>query len=137
MKTLFGLNVERARRRNPEEELGPEAALMAELRALLPPEACVFAAASAPQTDHKFIVVCHRGRALGLHLMARDGRLSHAETNAFIVLRAAGMRIEVARDGTQAKAMLREMGVPLREEAQHSLRDVFREQTKLPGTRRR
>jgi len=132
MKTLFGLNVERARRRNPEEELGPEAALMAELRALLPAEACVFAAASAP-----VIVVCHRGRALGLHLMARDGRLSHAETNAFIVLRAAGMRIEVARDGTQAKAMLREMGVPLREEAQHSLRDVFREQANPPGLRRR
>lgn len=125
MKTLFGLNVERARRRNPEEELGPEAALMAELRALLPPEACVFAAAAAP-----VIVVCHRGRALGLHLMARDGKLTHAQTNAFIVLRAAGMRIEVARDGTQAKAMLREMGVPLREEAQHSLRDVFREQTR-------
>jgi len=132
MKTLFGLNVERARRRNPEEELGPEAALMAELRALLPAEACVFAAASAP-----VIVVCHRGRALGLHLMALDGRLSHAETNAFIVLRAAGMRIEVARDGTQAKAMLREMGVPLREEAQHSLRDVFREQANPPGLRRR
>ncbi|HEY8255463.1 MAG TPA: hypothetical protein VIG39_12525 [Rhizomicrobium sp.] len=132
MKTRFGLNVERARRPNPEEELGPEAALMAELRALLPAEACVFAAASAP-----VIVVCHRGRALGLHLMARDGRLSHAETNAFIVLRAAGMRIEVARDAGQAKAMLREMGVPLREEAQHSLRDVFREQTKLPGIRRR
>ena len=132
MKTLFGLNVERSRRRIPEEELTPEAALMAEIKALLPPEACVFAAASAP-----VIVVCHRGRALGLHLMARDGKLSHAETNAFIVLRAAGMRIEVARDGAGAKAMLREMGVPLREEAQHSLRDVFREQTKLPGIGRR
>jgi hypothetical protein len=121
--TTFGLNVERVRRRSPEEELTPEAALMAELKALLPHDACVFAAASAP-----ILVVCHRGRALGLHLMARDGKLSHAETNAFIVLRAAGMRIEVARDGTQAKAMLREMGVPLREEAQHCLRDVFREQ---------
>ena len=130
--TTFGLNVERARRRAPEEELSPEAALMVELRRLLPPEACVFAAATAP-----VILVCHRGRALGLHLMARDGKLSHAETNAFIVLRAAGMRIEVARDAGQAKAMLREMGVPLREEAQHSLRDVFREQTKFPGTRRR
>ena len=69
--------------------------------------------------------------------MARDCRLTHAETNAFIVLRAAGMRIEVARDAGQAKAMLREMGVPLREEAQHSLRDVFREETKSPLTRRR
>ena len=125
MKTLFGLNVERTRRRHPEEDLSPEAALMAELRRLLPPEACVFAAASAP-----VIVVCHRGRALGLHLMARDGKLSHAETNAFITLRAAGMRIEVARDAGQAKAMLREMGVPLREEAQHALRDVFREQVR-------
>jgi hypothetical protein len=132
MKTLFGLNVERARRRTPEEELTPEAALMAELKALLPPEACVFAAAAAP-----VIVVCHRGRALGLHLMDRYGKLSHAETNAFIVLRAAGMRIEVARDGGQAKAMLREMGVPLREEARHSLRDVFRDEANPPGTRRR
>ena len=135
--TMFGLNVERTRRRAPEEELSPEAALMAELKALLPPEACVFAAAAAPPTDHQLIVVCHRGRALGLHLMARDGKLSHAETNAFIVLRAAGMRIEVARDAGQAKAMLREMGVPLREEAQHSLRDVFREQANPPGIRRR
>jgi len=125
MKTLFGLNVERTRRRSPEEDLSPEAALMAELRRLLPPEACVFAAASAP-----VIVVCHRGRALGLHLMARDGKLSHAQTSAFITLRAAGMRIEVARDAGQAKAMLREMGVPLREEAQHALRDVFREQVR-------
>ena len=132
MKTLFGLNVERSRRREPHEDLSPEAALMAELRRLLPPEACVFAAASAP-----VIVVCHRGRALGLHLMARDAKLSHAETNAFIVLRAAGMRIEVVRDGAGAKAMLREMGVPLREEARHSLRDVFREQTRLPGIGRR
>jgi len=128
--TMFGLNVERVRRRAPEEELSPEAALMAELRRLLPPEACVFAAATAPvpHAERQLIVVCHRGRALGLHLMARDGKLSHAETNAFIVLRAAGMRIEVARDAGQAKAMLREMGVPLREEARHSLRDVFREQ---------
>src|SRR5579884_2582930 len=119
--TTFGLNVEKARRR-PEEELGPEAALMAELKQLLPHDACIFAAASAPG-----IVICHRGRALGLHLMARDARLSYAETNAFILMRGAGMRIEVARDGAQAKALIREMGVPLREEAQHSLRDVFRE----------
>lgn len=122
MTTSFGLNVERVRRRTPEEELTPEAALMAELKQLLPHDACVFAGARAPM-----IVVCHRGRALGLHLMARDARLSHAETNSFIALRGAGMRIEVARDGVQAKAMLREMGVPLREEAQHSLRDVFRD----------
>ena len=50
------------------------------------------------------------------------------ETNSFIALRGAGMRIEVARDAGQAKAYLREMGVPLKEEERHSLRDVFREQ---------
>ena len=125
MSTTFGLNVERTRRRAPEEDLSPEAALMAELKQLLPHDACVFAGAAAPG-----IVVCHRGRALGLHLMARDGQLSHAETNSFIALRGAGMRIEVARDGVQAKAMLREMGVPLREEERHSLRDVFRDAVK-------
>ena len=125
MSTSFGLNVERVRRRAPEEALSPEAALMAELKQLLPHDACIFAGATAP-----IIVVCHRGRALGLHLMARDARLSHAETNCFIALRGAGMRIEVARDGVQAKAMLREMGVPLREEERHSLRDVFRDAVK-------
>jgi hypothetical protein len=123
--TSFGLNVERVRRRTPQEELTPEAALMAELKPLLPPDACVFA--GAPSSSSHMIVICHRGRALGLHLMPRDGKLSHAETNSFIALRGAGMRIEVARDGTQAKAMLREMGVPLREEERHSLRDVFRD----------
>jgi hypothetical protein len=122
MTTSFGLNVERVRRRTPEEALTPEAALMAELKQLLPHDACVFAGASAPG-----IVVCHRGRALGLHLMARDAKLTHEQTNSFIALRGAGMRIEVARDGAQAKAMLREMGVPLREEERHSQRDVFRE----------
>lgn len=125
MSTSFGLNVERVRRRTPEEELSPEAALMAEIRQLLPHDACVFAGASAP-----VIVVCHRGRTLGLHLMPRDGKLSHAETNSFIAMRGAGMRIEVVRDAGQAKAMLREMGVPLREEERHSLRDVFRDAVK-------
>jgi hypothetical protein len=122
MNTTFGLNVERVRRRTPEEELTPEAALMAELKQLLPHDACIFAATSAPG-----MVICHRGRALGLHLLPRDAKLSHAETNAFILMRGAGMRIEVARDVAQAKALIREMGVPLREGERHSLRDVFRE----------
>jgi len=48
MTTSFGLNVERVRRRAPEEALSPEAALMAELKQLLPHDACVFAGATAP-----------------------------------------------------------------------------------------
>lgn len=123
MKTVFGLNVEKARRRTAEEQVPPQEALMRELKQLLPDDACVFAGAAAPG-----IVICHRGKALGLHLMGRDGRLSHGETSLFIALRQAGMRIEVARDGTQAKALVREMGVPLKEEERHSLRDVFRQQ---------
>jgi hypothetical protein len=60
MKTLFGLNVERARRRNPEEELGPEAALMAELRALLPAEP-----ASSPRQARPLLIISSSWSATG------------------------------------------------------------------------
>jgi hypothetical protein len=125
VKTVFGLNVEKARRRTAQEQLPPQEALMRELKQLLPDDACVFAGVAAPE-----IVICHRGKALGLHLMGRDDRLSHGETSSFIALRQAGMRIEVARDTGQAKALVREMGVPLKEEERHSLRDVFRAQVR-------
>ena len=89
--TRFALNVEKARRREPE--LPVEKRLLADLQALLPKEAIALAAPGVPG-----IVICHRGRALGLHLMARGDRLSYAQTNQFVALRDAGMRIEVARD---------------------------------------
>jgi hypothetical protein len=124
MSTRFGLNVEKARKREPE--LPVEKRLLADLRALLPKEAIALAAPGVPG-----ILICHRGRALGLHLLARGDRLSYAQTNEFVALRDAGMRIEVARDVPQAMAMVREMGVPLKEEARHTLRDVFRQETRL------
>ena len=63
------------------------------------------------------IVICHRGRALGLHLMGRTGpELRHAETSAVIALREAGMRIEVARGLEQALLRVREMGVALKDD---------------------
>lgn len=122
--TQFALNVEKTRRR--EAELPVEKRLLADLQALLPKEAMALAAPGVPG-----ILICHRGRALGLHLLARGDRLSYAQTNQFVALRDAGMRIEVARDVPQAMAMVREMGVPLKEEARHTLRDVFRQETKL------
>ncbi len=121
--TQFALNVEKTRRR--ESELPVEKRLLADLRALLPKEAMALAAPGVPG-----ILICHRGRALGLHLLARGDRLSYAQTNQFVALRDAGMRIEVARDVPQAMAMVREMGVPLKEEARHTLRDVFRQETR-------
>ena len=123
MSTRFGLNVEKARKREPE--LPPEKRLLADLQALLPKEAIALPAPGVPG-----ILICHRGRALGLHLLARGDRLSYAQTNDFVALRDAGMRIEVARDVVQALAMVREMGVPLKEEARHTLRDVFRQEVR-------
>jgi hypothetical protein len=124
MMTRFGLNVEKARKRG--DELPAEKKLLADLQALLPKEAMALEAPGVPG-----ILICHRGRALGLHLLARGDRLSYAQTNQFVALRDAGMRIEVARDAAQAMAMVREMGVPLKEEARHTLRDVFRQETRL------
>ncbi len=123
MSTRFGLNVEKVRRR--DVELPVERRLLADLQALLPREAIALEAPEVPG-----ILICHRGRALGLHLLARGDRLNYAQTNAFVALRDAGMRIEVARDAVQALAMVREMGVPLKEEARHTLRDVFRQETR-------
>lgn len=107
MSTRFGLNVEKTRKREPELPL--EKRLLADLQALLPKEAMALAAPGVPG-----ILICHRGRALGLHLLARGDRLSYAQTNQFVALRDAGMRIEVARDAAGAMAMVREMGVPLK-----------------------
>jgi hypothetical protein len=121
--TQFALNVEKTRRR--DAELPVEKRLLADLQALLPKDAMAMAAPGVPG-----ILICHRGRALGLHLLARGDRLSYAQTNQFVALRDAGMRIEVARDVPQAMAMVREMGVPLKEEARHTLRDVFRQETR-------
>ena len=123
MITRFALNVEKVRK--VPAELPLEKRLLADLQALLPREAIALAAPGVPG-----ILICHRGRALGLHLLARGDRLSYAQTNAFVALRDAGMRIEVTRDAAQAMAMVREMGVPLKEEARHTLRDVFRQETR-------
>ena len=121
--TLFGLNVERAKKK---VVVPAEDRLMRELRALLPDDACAFCARDgAPH-----IVICYRGRALGLELKGRSESYSEAQVRAFPKLRDAGMRIEIARDLEQALGLVREMGVPLKEQARHALRDVFRAETR-------
>jgi len=125
MTTVFSLEVVRKRIGAAEPE-SAEDRLMAQLRDLLPPEACAFRG----QEGVPGIVICFRGKALGLELKARTESFSEAQAVTFPKLRDAGMRIEVARDPAQALNRLREMGVPLKQEARHAVRDVLREETR-------
>ena len=125
MPTLFHMNVERTKKQPASLPL--EAQALVTLKARLPPEAIALEVAELPG-----IVICHKGKALGLHLMARGARMSHAETNAVIALREAGMRIEVARGLDQAMIIVREMGVALKDDARHDMRDHYRRETRRP-----
>jgi hypothetical protein len=103
-----------------------EERLMAALRELLPADAyAIRGGEGAPD-----IVICHQGKALGLELKARTESFSEAQAVTFPRLRDAGMRIEVARDPDQALHRLREMGVKLKEEPRHAVRDVLRQETR-------
>jgi len=123
VSTLFHMNVEKSRKQPPSLPLGAQ--MLAELKARLPPEAIALEVNHLPG-----IVICHRGKALGLHMMARGARLSCAETDAVIALREAGMRIETARGLSQALALVREMGVALKDDARHQLSDDYRQETR-------
>ena len=126
MTTVFSL--ERVKKRAGAAII-PESALerlMAALRALLPVDAYAMRGGEgAPD-----IVICHQGKALGLELKGRTESFSDAQAIAFPKLRDAGMRIEVARDPDQALNRLREMGVKLKEEPRHAVRDVLRQETR-------
>jgi hypothetical protein len=116
--TLFHMSVEKTKKLPTSLPL--EAQTLVELKARLPPEAIALEVAELPG-----IVICHRGRALGLHMMARGAQLTHAQTNAVIALRGAGMRIEVARGLDQAMSLVREMGVVLKDDARRNFRDHY------------
>ena len=125
MTTVFSLEVVRKRTGAVEPE-SAEDRLMTHLRELLPLEACAFRGPEGVPD----IIICYRGKALGLELKARTESFSEAQAVTFPKLRDAGMRIEVARDPAQALNRLREMGVPLKEEPRHAVRDVLREETR-------
>ena len=126
MATRFGLNVERVRPKAQPEEASPLEQLMAELKDRLPADACCF----APAQDAPGIVICHKGRALGIQL--RQGRMSAVQVAAITRLRTAGMRIEVARDAREALALIAEMGVVLKVpvNSPFAARDFFRQETR-------
>jgi len=126
MTTQFSLEVVRKKTCVADVPASLEDRLMARLRELLPAQAVAFRGTEgAPD-----IVICYCGKALGLEIKARTESFSEAQAIAFPKLRDAGMRIEVARDLDQALHRLREMGVPLKEEARHAVRDVLRQETR-------
>ncbi|HEY2009453.1 MAG TPA: hypothetical protein VGH23_10720 [Rhizomicrobium sp.] len=123
MTTLFHMNVEKTRKQPAALPL--EAQTLVALKARLPPGAIAIETAECPG-----IVICHRGRALGLFMMTRGTQMSVAQTNAVIALREAGMRIEVARGLEQALGLVREMGVVLKDDGAHDLRDHYWRETR-------
>jgi len=133
MNTRFGLNVEKVRPKPRTEEATVEEQLMAELKERLPADACCFCVPDGASDGAPRIVICHRGRALGIQL--RQGRTSAVQAAGFARLRAAGMRIEVARDAREALALIAEMGVVLKEKVNSpfAARDFFRQETRRRG----
>ena len=119
--------------------------LMADLAALLPGDAFAFA---VPEESSCFdrlsmrmsglpaILIVHQGRALGLELAG--GKLSDRQNAMVLKLRAAGMRIEVARSWSEAMRALREMGVGLSEKdtLTRQVAEIFRDAQKARGAPR-
>ena len=124
--TRFALNVERSKRTPAPEQLPLIDQVIAELKDRLPPDACCFAVGQ----DAPCIVMCHRGKSLGLHI--KQGRLSAVQIVNFHRLRCAGMRIETARSFNEAMRLIAEMGVTLKPEVNSvfAARDFFREETR-------
>lgn len=123
--TRFCLNVERAQKRS-DPELPLAGQLMTALKDRLPDDASCFAG----EQDAPSIVICHQGRALGLHL--KRERLTAVQVCCFHRLRSAGMRIETARTFNEAMRMIADMGVTLKPEIRsiYAPRDFFREETR-------
>jgi hypothetical protein len=125
--TRFALNVERARpKASAPEELPLAEQVIAELKDRLPHDASCFAVAA----DAPGIVICHQGRALGLHI--KQARLTAVQVCCFHRLRSAGMRIEMARSYNEAIRLIAEMGVVLRPAVNslYASRDFFQEETR-------
>ena len=104
--------------------------LAADLERILPADAFVFAldGEDAPRKGLPGIVIVHRGRALGLELGKPGYHLNDDQRTIFPRLRAAGMRIEVARSFAEALSVLSEMGLELttRESLSRQVAEIFR-----------
>lgn len=130
-----------------KEEASLQVRLMADLEWLLPPGAFAWHTPNGGSRDPREganlkrqgvkagipdILICWAGKIFGLELKAQSGRISDSQAEVFPLLRAAGMRIEIARSHGEAIERIREMGIPLRSKPQpaYEVRDVFREETK-------
>jgi hypothetical protein len=74
------------------------------------------------------IIIVHRGRARGLELGKPGRHLNDDQRTIFPRLRAAGMRIEVARSFAEALSAFSEMGLDLctRESLSRQVAEIFR-----------
>lgn len=106
-----------------------QSALIKELRLTLPANAFVFAVPNGGKRNGREmnnmkrqgltpgvpdLILIHGGRAFGLELKSKDGKLEDSQREVFPKLREAGMRIEVARSHGEAIQHIREMGIPLK-----------------------
>ena len=126
------------RKAPPDTPHGLKRRLAADLDRILPADAFAFAFAFAlPDEDSAGsrakkglpgIVIVHRGRALGLELGRPGHHLNDDQRTIFPRLRAAGMRIEVARSFAEALSALSEMGLELnaRESLSRQVAEIFR-----------
>jgi hypothetical protein len=117
----------------PDTPNGLKRRLAADLERILPADAFAFALpddedATGPRKGLPGIVIVHRGRALGLELGRPGHHLNDDQRTIFPRLRAAGMRIEVARSFAEALAALSEMGLELttRESLSRQVAEIFR-----------
>jgi hypothetical protein len=112
--------------------------LAADLERILPADAFAFVLPDESSSFDKLrmrsgaglpgIIVIHRGRALGLELGKPGHHLNDDQRTIFPRLRAAGMRIEVARSFAEALSALSDMGLELstQESLSRQVAEIFR-----------
>jgi hypothetical protein len=117
----------------PDTPNGLKHRLAADLERILAADAFAFALhdgedATGPRKGLPAIVIVHCGRALGLELGKPGHYLNDDQRTIFPRLRAAGMRIEVARSFAEALSALSEMGLELstRESLSRQVAEIFR-----------
>lgn len=142
----FGLDNCRRKRRK-REEVTLQEALVRDLPSLLSP--CVeFFAYPAGGSRHVVeavnlkrqgvkagipdLLFLYAGKIFGLELKSKTGVLGDSQKEMFPRLRNAGMRIEVARNQSEALDHLRDMGIPLRivEETKWDVQNIFKQETR-------
>lgn len=77
------------------------------------------------------IIIIWAGRVFGLELKSKSGKVLDSQRTVFPLLRAAGMRVEIARSYNEAIDLIKQFGIPLRiANDEFGARDDFREATR-------